>query len=611
MDPATEPDVAEGGRDRRPWGLAVVGLAGLIALATVDHGGVAWIAALVVSVLGLAGLSTLVVEGSRDRAIRRDLRTAERRYRRLVEDGPGIIYEWEFGTPGRWRYVSPQIERLLGYASHEFLEDPELWFRLILDEDRESVLAAEALSQEVAVGERIEYRMRHRDGHVVWVCDEAIAVTDEGDRSFFRGILSDITGQKRAEQEIENLNRDLERRVEERTGELHRANVELREAKEQAVRANRVQGEFLSRASHELRTPLNAILGFGQLLLASPLGQSEEEAVRAIVEGGRRLLELVDDVLDISAVRSGQLALSIEPVSLGDVVNETLGAVRPTASARSITIDAPGGSPETFVLGDRQRLLQALVGIALHAVRFNRDGGRVSIRWGPRDDVTAIEVADTGEGIDPEQVERLFSTFEATGRTAPGGGAQLGLPLAKALVEAMGGTISVENRPGEGSTVSVLIPTAEDPVVRLSNEDLPGVADLGDANTILYIEDNLANVELVQRILARRPGTTLLRATLGEVGFQLARDHRPDLVLLDLHLPDMGGEETLSRLRAEPRTEAIPVIVMSSEQRERPTDRLRALGIAGFMPKPIDIHAFLELVDRTLTPGRTSAEEPA
>lgn len=610
MDPTSEPDAAEGGRDRRPWALAVVGLAGLIALATVDHGGEAWIAALVVSVLGLAGLSTLVVDGSRERAVRRDLKTAERRYRRLVEDGPGIIYEWEFGTPGRWRYVSPQIERLLGYASHEFLDDPELWFRLIVDEDRDSVLAAEALSQEVAVGERIEYRMRHRDGHVVWVCDEAIAVTDEGDRSFFRGILSDITGQKRAEQEIEDLNRDLERRVEERTGELHRANIELREAKEQAVRANRVQSEFLSRASHELRTPLNAILGFGQLLLASPLGVSEEEAVRAIVEGGRRLLELVDDVLDISAVRSGQLSLSIEPVSLGDVVNEMLGAVRPTASARSITIDAPAEGPETFVLGDRQRLLQALVGIALHAVRFNRDGGRVSIRWGARGDVTAIEVVDTGDGIDPEQVERLFSPLEATDGTTTGG-AQLSLPLAKALVEAMGGSISFESRPGEGSTVSVLVPTAEDPVVRLSGDDLPGVADVDVADTILYIEDNLANVELVQRILARRPGTTLLRATLGEVGFQLARDHRPDLVLLDLHLPDMGGEETLSRLRAEPRTESIPVIVMSSEQRERPTERLRALGIAGFMPKPIDIHAFLELVDRTLGRDRTPADDRA
>lgn len=610
MDPSTEPDAAGGGRDRRPWALAVVGLAGLAALATVDHGGVAWIAALVVSVLGLAGLSTLVVEGSRARAVRRELKTAERRYRRLVEDGPGIIYEWEFGTPGRWRYVSPQIERLLGYAPHEFLDDPELWFRLIVDEDRDSVLAAEALSQEVAVGERIEYRMRHRDGHVVWVCDEAIAVTDEGDRSFFRGILSDITGQKRAEQEIEDLNRDLERRVEERTGALHRANVELREAKEQAVRANRVQGEFLSRASHELRTPLNAILGFGQLLLASPLGASEEEAVRAIVEGGRRLLELVDDVLDISAVRSGQLSLSIEPVSLGDVVNEMLGAVRPTASARSITIDAPAEGPESFVLGDRQRLLQALVGIALHAVRFNRDGGRVSIRWGARGDVTAIEVVHTGDGIDPEQVELLFSPLEATEGTATGG-AQLGLPLAKALVEAMGGSISFESRPGEGSTVSVLVPTAEDPVVRMSGDDLPGVADVDVANTILYIEDNLANVELVQRILARRPGTTLLRATLGEVGFQLARDHRPDLVLLDLHLPDMGGEETLSRLRAEPRTESIPVVVMSSEQRERPTERLRALGIAGFMPKPIDIHAFLELVDRTLGRDRTPADDRA
>jgi len=160
-------------------------------------------------------------------------------------------------------------------------------------------------------------------------------------------------------------------------------------------------------------------------------------------------------------------------------------------------------------------------------------------------------------------------------------------------------------------TVSLELRTAEDPAARILEVEWNGATSDDGSHTIPYIEDNLANVELVQQILARRPGTTLLRATLGEVGLQLARDHRPDLVVLDLHLPDMGGEETLSRLRAEPRTESIPVIVMSSEQRDRLTADVRALGIAGFMPKLIDIHAFLELVDRTLasSPGE-QREEP-
>jgi PAS domain S-box-containing protein len=610
MDPSTDRDPAEAGRDRRRWALAVVSLISIAALATAEHGGVVWIVAMIASVLGLAGLSTLIVERARDRGVRRDLLTAERRYRQLVEEGPGLIYEWEFGTPGRWRYVSPQIERLLGYAAHEFLEDPDLWFRLIHDDDREAVLAAEELSQEVAAGERLEYRMHHREGRVVWVRDEALAVTDEGDRSFFRGILVEITWQKLAEQEIADLNRDLERRVDERTAELHRANIELREAKEQAVRANRVQAEFLSRASHELRTPLNAILGFGQLLLASPLQESDEEAVRHIVAGGKRLLELVNDVLDISAVRAGQLSLSIEPVFLADVVEEVLQAVRPDADHRSIALDPPDGVAGIFVLGDRQRLRQALTGITLHAVRFSPHGGHVSIRCDARREGIAIEVVDSGEGIEPEQVERLFSTFETRDGGAPERGPQLGLPLAKALVEAMGGSVSVESRQGQGSTVTVLLATAEDPLTRIPDADLSGVGrDDGAAHTILYIEDNLANLDLVQRILAHRPATTLLRATLGEVGLQLAREQQPDLVLLDLHLPDMGGEETLARLRAEPETAAIPVVVMSSEQRERPTEPLRQLGIAGFMPKPIDVHAFLELVDGALAQPRVRSTE--
>jgi PAS domain S-box-containing protein len=602
---------ASGKAGRRLWIASLfVAIVGGGLLLVLGPGTIAWDLGLIPTLVGLVGLSAATVGQARFHRMRRALRTAERRYRRLVEEGPVIVYEWGFGTPGRWRYVSPQVERLLGYPARDFVDDADLWFRLIHDDDREAVLAAEAHSQQIAVGERTEYRMRHRDGHVVWVRDEAIVVTDEGGQPFFRGTLADVSWQKLAEQEIESLNHDLERRVEERTAELHQANLELREAKEQAVRANRVQSEFLSRASHELRTPLNAILGFGQLLQASELGDPEKEAVGHIVDGGRRLLELVNDVLDISAVRAGQLSLSIEPVSISDVVNEVIETVRPATAERSITLSPPVGTPGTFVLGDRQRLRQALAGVALHAIRFERDGGRVSIRWEPvGEGRTTIRVTDTGGGIGSEQVERLFATFETVEGAPPERGPQLGLPLAKALVEAMGGSISVESRPGEGSTVSVELRSAEDPAARLSGVEWGAPTSAESAHTILYIEDNLANVELVQQILGHRPGTTLLRATLGEVGLQLARDDRPDLVLLDLHLPDMGGEEVLSRLRVEPRTEAMPVIVMSSEQRERPTADLHALGIAGFMPKPIDVHAFLELVDRTLAPVRSDPRD--
>jgi PAS domain S-box-containing protein len=488
-------------------------------------GTIAWNLDLIPTILGLVGLSAAAIGRARFRGVRADLRMAESRFRRL-EGGPSIVYEWDFGTPGRWRYVSPQVERLLGYPVQDFVDDPDLWFRLIHDDDREAALASEERSQQDGVGERVEYRMHHRDGRLVWVRDEAIVVNDEGDRAFFRGILADITREKQAEREVEALNRDLERRVEERTAELHAANAELRAAKEQAVRASRLQSEFLSRASHELRTPLNAILGFGQLLQASPLEDFERDAVLHIVEGGHRLLELVDAVLDINAVHGGKLSLSIEPVSVDEVARETLEAARPAANDRSITLDTPEGPDGTFVLGDRQRLRQALSGIVTHAVRFNPEGGFVSIRWEASNaDRTTIHVSDTSDGIDLDDVDRLFATFEPAGGAAPTRGPQLGLPLAKALVEAMGGSITVTSRRGEGSTVSVGLRSAEDPASGISPTLAGGSPD--GVHTILYIEDNLANLELVQQILAHRPGTTLLRATLGEVGLQLARDHRP------------------------------------------------------------------------------------
>ena len=584
----------------------LVTLAGAVLIAELRDDVVGWTIGLGLVVAGIAGLVGATLRAERERHAVAELLTAERRFQQLVEGGPTILYEWEFGDPGRWRYIGPRVSQLLGHDVPEFLADPKLWFQLIHDEDRAAVLAQEERSQELGVGERIEYRMRHRDGRVVWVADEAIAVMDEGDPAFFRGIVSDITAQKLAEKEIEALNEVLERRVEERTAELHRANVELQAAKEDIERASRVQSEFLSRASHELRTPLNAILGFSQLLETSPLDPGDQDAVRHIAEGGRRLLELVTDVLDISTVRAGRLSLSIEPVSIQDVMNEVVTSVDGAAAERSIQLRVTTGGAPTFVLADRHRLRQALLGIATHAIRFSREGTTVSFTWASRSDRVRVEITDTGPGIDPGQIERLFATFDApAGSTVPQG-AQLGLPLAKALVEAMGGSIALAPRQGaEGSTVSVELRAAEDPSDRLASGPAAGDRVPVDRTsaTILYIEDNPANLDLVATILERRPGTTLLRATRGEVGLRLASDQLPDLILLDLHLPDMNGKEILSRLRAETRTASIGVIVMSSEQRTEPSPELTALGISGFLPKPIDVNGFLEHVDRTLAEG--------
>jgi PAS domain S-box-containing protein len=526
---------------------------------------------------------------------------AEARYRALLEKAPIVIYEWEFGDHGRWRYLSPRVEELLGYAAEELIAEPDLWWERIHEDDRAGALASEAASQQAFEGAIIEYRMHHRDGREVWVRDEAIAFEDAQDDRYFRGILSDITAEKEAQTALAALNAELEQRVEDRTAELASRNRELRAAMEVAERASRAKSEFLSRASHELRTPMNAILGFGQLLEASGLPPKDQESVEQILTAGHRLLELINDILDISTVQAGQLSLSIEPVALDDVVAEAVASERTHAAERMIQIEVEPGSG-SFVLADRQRLRQVLTYLLSNAIRFNDEGGSVRITWRTGDDRTHLQIVDTGQGISPDHLHTLFAVFERADAASIDVGAGLGLPLAKALTEAMGGTITADSVPGRGTTVTLDLASSTDPISamdRLSGStETDGAALTG--RTILCIEDNLANIALVQGILEHRPGVTLLRAMHGGMGVQLAIDHRPDLVLLDLHLPDMTGEEALVRLRATPATRDIPVLAVSAETDPDVIARLRALGIQGFVHKPLDVERFLAVIDAAL-----------
>lgn len=537
---------------------------------------------------------------------------AEARYRALVEQAPIVVYEWEFGDPGRWRYLSPRIEEVLGYPASELVENPDLWWDRIHEDDRDEVLAGEAESQKAAEGETVEYRMRHRDGHVVWIRDEAIAFTDQEEEGFFRGIVSDITAEKEAQLALAGLNVELERRVQERTAELEIRNQELRAAMDVAERASRSKSEFLSRASHELRTPLNAILGFGQLLESSELPERDLESVQHILTAGRRLLELINDILDISTVQAGQLSLSIEPVAVADVVADAVASERAHAADREVRIEVEEPATGSFVLADRQRLRQVLTYLLSNAIRFNDSGGSVRVSWRPDGDRTRVQVVDTGQGIPPEHLHTLFAVFERTDPASVDVGAGLGLPLAKALTEAMGGTISAESTLEVGTTVTIELATTADPLeaIAASHGGLETSAASPTDRTILCIEDNLANIALVQGILQHRPGITLLRAMHGGTGVRLAQDHRPDLVLLDMHLPDMSGEEALSRLRADPVTRDVPVLAVSAETDADAIGRLRAIGIQGFVTKPIDVGRFLASIDAALETSSPSVEEP-
>ena len=393
--------------------------------------------------------------------------------------------------------------------------------------------------------------------------------------------------------------------------ERKRADKELQEAREAADAANRAKSEFLSRMSHELRTPLNAILGFAQLLELEDLRPAERESVNQILKAGRHLLGLINEVLDIARIEAGRMDLSMEPIDVREVLRETLDLVRPLAAHRNIRLHSDVAETfEQHVLADRQRLKQVLLNLLYNAIKYNREEGAVTVSCEevPRRRVR-FGVSDTGPGIAPESVERLFVPFdrlEAEQTEVEGTG--LGLALSKKLVELMGGEIGVESTVGHGSTFWVELDLAEPQIEsheRMYDEGPQTQVTVSErAGVVLYIEDNPSNLKLVQRILdQQRPGVELIPAMQGQLGLDLASEHRPDLILLDLHLPGIRGDEVLRRLRKEQATRRIPVVVVSADATPGQTERLLAAGAQTYLTKPIDVKEFLTVLDRTLERG--------
>jgi PAS domain S-box-containing protein len=384
----------------------------------------------------------------------------------------------------------------------------------------------------------------------------------------------------------------------------------LKEAKEAAEAANEAKSDFLSRMSHELRTPMNSILGFGQLLQRYGLPPEQGRSVEHILKAGRHLLNLINEVLEIARIEANQQQLSLEPVHAASLLNEALALVRPTAEQRPVqlAVHAPHGT-DVYVRADQQRLMQVLLNLLSNAIKYNRSGGTVQLLARPvagadERPFLAIGVRDTGPGIPAERLGELFVAFSRLGAERSGvEGTGLGLALSKKLVEVMGGQLRVESTVGEGSTFWVELPVTESPRRSLD----PGRADVlrperapRPARTILYVEDNLANLDLVETILYDRPEIELIPALQGRLGLQLAREHRPDLILLDLHLPDISGEMVLHELGTDERTRDIPVLVISADATTRRIDRLRLAGARDYLTKPFDVDQFLAAVDAAL-----------
>ena len=415
--------------------------------------------------------------------------------------------------------------------------------------------------------------------------------------------LAIAIAQARLHERVKGQAEELERRVEERTRELSDATAE-------ADRANQAKSEFLSRMSHELRTPLNAILGFAQLLEMDALSARQDESVDQILRAGRHLLGLINEVLEISRIEAGRLQLSLEPVPVAETLREAVELIRPSATPLRVSVGADAIDESLHVLADRQRLQQVLLNLLSNAVKYNRPDGTVRAsceRVG--DDGLRISVTDTGRGIAADRLERLFTPFDRLGAEVSAvEGTGLGLALSKALVDAMGGTLYVRSQPGVGSTFCVELLVVAAPVAAVAGRPAPpGPAAVGDVHasprTILYIEDNLSNLRLIESILSQRPGVCLLSAMQGRVGLDLARTHGPDLILLDRHLPDISGDQVFVQLREDPRTRDIPVVVLSADAIASELRRLLEAGVRAYLTKPLDVRQLLEIIDESLRPA--------
>ena len=477
---------------------------------------------------------------------------------------------------GRFLSTNAACEDLFGYTPDELIGRSYLDF--VHPDDRPN--SEEADSSTRIAGKITDFVNRYvrKDGVIVDVLWSAS--WSKSDEIFFC-VAHDVTERQR----IENA---------------------LREAKEEADRANRAKSEFLSRMSHELRTPLNAILGFGQLLERNNQITSARPHLHHIVSAGRHLLDLINEVLDISRIEADKLQLSVEPVSVSVALREAVDLIRPLAAEHSINLFVPTEDQiDYFVLADRQRFKQVLLNLLTNGVKYTPSGGAVTISCTSIDqNMVRLEVRDTGIGIASEKLSRVFTPFDRLGAeqsTIEGTG--LGLALSQRLVQAMHGSIGVESKPGEGSTFWVQLSQTKSPFETIAPA---GLADLRSGRltalkktTILYIEDNHSNLTLVEQIVREEPEIELLTAMQGQLGLDLARQHKPDLILLDLHLPDLPGWEVLAQLQADETTRHIPTIVLSADATPGQIKRLRDAGALDYLTKPIDVAQFCQLLEKT------------
>jgi len=556
----------------------------------------ACLTALGVFVIMRRSMWRIVRHHQRIREQHRMVQRSEERWRHLMANLSEVAWfsSWDGQTI---HYVSPASVKVYGRAPEEFMRQPQLWLELIHPDDRHLVDCASS-ELERAGWRSVEYRVLHTDGSWRWLRDRASVLHDErGEPIGVGGVAEDITEWRAAEA--------------------------AREAQRNAEAANRAKSEFLSRMSHELRTPLNAVLGFAQLIESSAelLSERQRSNVAHIRSAGWHLLALINDVLDVSRIESGSLKVNIATHDVREAVAEALRLAESLALQFGVRLEGPDASGDVWsVRADQTRLRQVLINVLSNAIKYNRPGGRVALSLHADVRHVRIQVDDNGLGMTPEQLERLYQPFNRLGRERGGiEGTGIGLTLTRELVLLMGGRIEIESQSGCGTSVHILMPVDRSVAPRRSDArhsvpmplPSPPATQAGPqaepAGLVLYIEDNPVNMLVVEQLLARWPNVQLVQAEDGQSSIELAARLRPDLVLLDMRLPDLDGVEVMRRLRAEPRTAALRVVALSASAMPDEIVAAREAGVLEYWTKPLDFQRFLDDVARLLAPVRVTA----
>jgi len=522
--------------------------------------------------------AALRAEVSERQSAEQALRASERRFRNILDNVPiGVVYS---DLAGRVIQANPRFCELTGHTEAELAELPASTLS-----HPDDVAGAAALSAQLVAGEiatyRHQYRLVTRSGATVSVRSTVSLLRDANNEPWrIVAVVEDITEHLRLQ--------------------------EAESARETAEAANHAKSEFLSRMSHELRTPLNAMLGFAQLLEIDrrhPLDDAQRPWVGQIQQAGWHLLEMINDVLDLSRIESDNLRLQSTPLDMREIVRATTALVAGEAERRNIRITEQLSPGTSAVVGDSTRVKQILTNLLSNAVKYNVDGGRIHIaaRLAGADQIE-VSVTDTGLGMAPEQMDQLFRPFNRLGRertALPGTG--IGLVISRRLAELMGGTIRVKSMPGEGSSFILRLPRAVDPdTVRSSLDAFDAVPTQYHQRLVHYVEDNETNVEVMRGILAQRAQVQLEVSFTGLDGLAAMRANRPHLVLLDMHLPDISGLELLRHLKADPETASIPVIAVSADATAQQIDAALDAGAVRYLTKPVDVTELLAAVDDLL-----------